>query len=392
MKDKYFNDALSCIDSDIVDEFIRENEKIEKKKRVRGAFLRYGTVAACFCIIVSIAAIFANLYPLNPPPVIPSDNTSSQDVTSGPIQGDISDVTTNGNGGGITLPPNFNDDWKGPGNVGGAPSKPTDIEYLQLIYQTGDDYYGPDGEFNYSNVIDTTTVRSTVDTVPQTRIFIINGLEKELRYESTLYYPLRDHTRHEYVGDNGEKILVDESGAISDILYDFCTLNIRKQASPTEALTKLKGVIDDYVDIDKYTDVKMPEYKLNSSGGFGSYGFLFYKTVDGCMTDWMRVTVDDNGRVYGLRISNKYCNLTELNINKETESYLLELKFRNIFTTKNTEYLYYELTDLYPNEVVIRGGEPYICYAGSARFAYKDGGEVNSFLINVLIPIDLICD
>ena len=132
MKDKYFNDALNCIDSDIVDEFIRESEKIERKKRVRGAFLRYGIVAASFCVILSIATVFANLFPYIQPPIIPTQSTG----------GPLSDTTTNGNNGDLTLPPHHGDDWKGPGHVSNIPSNPTDADYLKFIYETNGAYYG----------------------------------------------------------------------------------------------------------------------------------------------------------------------------------------------------------------------------------------------------------
>ena len=258
MKDKYFNDALNSIDSDIVDEFIMESEKIERKKRVRGAFLRYGTVAASFCVILSIATVFANLYPYNQPPIILTQSTSGQ----------LSDI----------------------------PSNPTDADYLKLIYETNGAYYGSEKGFNHSNIISSSIRYLNDESAPLTRKIILNGVEEQLYYENSLYYPIYDTTVHCYLLNGKEecKVYIRQDGSIDGLGYDFAKIDILQNNTPEEVLPKLKELLEKYVDLSKYKHIEMPYDSSKDDGGvgFGTYSFVFYNLTDGYRTDFLRVGVD----------------------------------------------------------------------------------------------------
>ena len=56
MRMEKFNSALDHIDYDLVDEFIRERESIERKREVRKQIIKLAPIAACFVICISIGA------------------------------------------------------------------------------------------------------------------------------------------------------------------------------------------------------------------------------------------------------------------------------------------------------------------------------------------------
>ena len=56
MRMEKFNSALDHIDYDLVDEFIRERESIERKREVRKQIIKLAPIAACFVICISSGA------------------------------------------------------------------------------------------------------------------------------------------------------------------------------------------------------------------------------------------------------------------------------------------------------------------------------------------------
>ena len=260
--------------------------------------------------------------------------------------------------------------------------------YLSLICETDS---GSEGSLNHKNIINTNTVTYIDENVPSKKSIKISSVEKELAYKSTLYYPLYDMTLHGY-GEDDEKVLLDESGSIAFILHGFTFLDIDKRAKPEEILPQLKNVLKEYIDITQYKNIMMPNDRSYVEGGFDSYHFLFYKTVDGYMTDWITAFVKDDGGVYAFRIVNKKCNIASLNIDKDLEAALIELKFKDMCTTENTEYVSYKLEDMgYPPEVVAIEGTVYIKYSGSAEYLIKNEDiKMRTYLQDILIPVELI--
>jgi hypothetical protein len=56
MRMEKFNNALDHIDYDLVDEFVREREAIERKRKIRKQVIKLAPIAACFVICISIGA------------------------------------------------------------------------------------------------------------------------------------------------------------------------------------------------------------------------------------------------------------------------------------------------------------------------------------------------
>lgn len=269
-------------------------------------------------------------------------------------------------------------------------------KYLELIYETNDSYLGLEKDFNHKNVISTSVQYSVDSSVPSLIKNKINGLEKELHYVRTLYYPLTDEMVHSYLVDGieGKRILINKDGSIKAIQHNFITLEISEHATPSEILPILEKVLEEYIDLSYYKYIDLPDdMSQNNSGGFGSYRFVFYNLVDGYKTDWMKISVSDEGNVYGFWISNLKYSVESLNVNKELENEMLELKFKDIYTTNLTEYKSFKIDERFTPQVVIRNDETYIQYTASAKYINKSNGvEIDSFLTEVLIPVELIVD
>ena len=56
MRMEKFNNALDHIDYDLVDEFVREREAIERKRKIRKQVIKLAPIAACFVVCISIGA------------------------------------------------------------------------------------------------------------------------------------------------------------------------------------------------------------------------------------------------------------------------------------------------------------------------------------------------
>ena len=70
---------------------------------------------------------------------------------------------------------------------------------------------------------------------------------------------------------------------------------------------------------------------------------------------------------------------------------MLELKFHDIYTTDGTEYISYEIDERFFPQVITREDGIYVQYAGSAKYLVKSKGqEVKSYLVDILIPLELI--
>ncbi|MBE6693181.1 MAG: hypothetical protein E7589_00240 [Ruminococcaceae bacterium] len=81
MKMEKWNEGLNYIDADLVDEFIIKSERIEKGRRKRAIWIRFGAVAACFFVVVA-AVIAAPMLYKNPPVVGGTDTTDNADATT----------------------------------------------------------------------------------------------------------------------------------------------------------------------------------------------------------------------------------------------------------------------------------------------------------------------
>ena len=74
MKENDFLDGVSNIESDVVERFVSIDNKLQKKaNRPKGAWLRFGAIAACFVLILSAIIVVPMLFKDDQGIVIPPD-------------------------------------------------------------------------------------------------------------------------------------------------------------------------------------------------------------------------------------------------------------------------------------------------------------------------------
>ena len=117
-----------------------------------------------------------------------------------------------------------------------------DVDNLDLIYEVYSSYFSQETGFNHKNVINNSARVSVDENAPLTKTVTINGLNKELNYENTLYYPVKDFKVHCYLVNGQEdcKVLIREDGSIDSILYDFDKIDILQKNTPEEVFQRLK--------------------------------------------------------------------------------------------------------------------------------------------------------
>ena len=82
MKENDFLDGVSNIESDVVERFVSIDNKLQKKAnrpKAKGAWLRFGAIAACFVLILSAIIVVPMLLKDDRGIVIPPDETSNSD-------------------------------------------------------------------------------------------------------------------------------------------------------------------------------------------------------------------------------------------------------------------------------------------------------------------------
>ena len=70
MKENEFLDGVSNVDTDVVERFVSMDNKLQKKAKNKGIFLRFGAIAACLALIVG-AVIIVPMLREDDPGVIP---------------------------------------------------------------------------------------------------------------------------------------------------------------------------------------------------------------------------------------------------------------------------------------------------------------------------------
>ena len=257
-----------------------------------------------------------------------------------------------------------------------------EVDYLDLIYET--DCSG--SYFTHKNIIMYTSA-IVIDENAKPRVKVkINGVEEELHYVKSFYSPIGEHTIHRYFVNGEEDKIVDlgNNGRIIAISYQFATLNVRKYSTPEKIMEALKKVMEDYVDFSEYEYTIMPEQITWENT------YEFYNMIDGCITESLVVEVDINGNVKRFR---KYYNheydIPDFDIDEELVDELLELKFRDTYTTFNAEYKSYE--KMFTPSVRMFNGELCVEYTTSVTYCFRSTGEeFRTYVMYILIPLELI--
>lgn len=260
---------------------------------------------------------------------------------------------------------------------------------LNVILEIDSEQLNTEPKFNHKNVISDNVQHSVDKTVPTEKSITINSSAYSLRYKESLHYPISGKYVHSYYVDDDEKniILVDDKGEINSILYKYTALNISRTASPSEVYEPLKAEISKIIDVSFYENVKIPEHSADEKG-FGIYDYLFYNQKNDYITDYLRVSVSDDGSVFGLSINNLSETDFNLDISKEKENNAIESKLKDIYNTDVTQYLSYEMhfdpcITVYENQI-------YIQYFISAKYTHKQHGEMGGYTDIILVPLSAV--
>lgn len=229
------------------------------------------------------------------------------------------------------------------------------------------------------------------DTVEAVRTVTLNGTVLNLTYKQTGYHPLGDYHAHRYTvdGDESKVIDIDINGNIIRIGYTYMTLDISKTATSDEVLAKLIPELEKIKDLSKYEHIKIND-QGNGDNGFGEYDFNFHNLEDGIVTDYLYVSVSDDGGVSDLRVLDLPDERPAVNVNEDTLNDIIEAKLMKTHNTDNRKYVSFEKWGDY-NNLTVHKGEYYIdCYV-IPKFIQFDS-EVSGFVISLLIPLDLVND
>ena len=81
MKKKEWNEGLNYLDPDLVEKHIEQKEKLrQKKQKMKGIWLRFGAIAACFVLVLSAVIVVPMLQKANLPDVPTWDTPNLPDV------------------------------------------------------------------------------------------------------------------------------------------------------------------------------------------------------------------------------------------------------------------------------------------------------------------------
>lgn len=229
------------------------------------------------------------------------------------------------------------------------------------------------------------------DTVEAVRTVTLNGTVLSLTYKQTGYHPLGDYHAHRYSvdGDENKFIDIDMNGNIVRIRYAYITLDISKTATTDEVLAKLRPELEKIKDLSKYEHIEIKD-QGNGDSGFGEYSFNFYNLEDGIVTDYLYVSVSDDGGVSDLRIFDLPDERPAVNVNEDKLNDIIEAKLMKMHNTDNRKYVSFKKWgDHY--QLTVYKGEYYLdCYV-IPKFIQFDS-EVSGFVISLLIPLDLVND
>lgn len=266
-------------------------------------------------------------------------------------------------------------------------NKTDDID-LSAILEVDSGQLNIEVELNHKNLISDKPQYFSGDNIQEKRMLTLNETECRLIYEDTLFYPVGSKTVHRYFvdGDVNKTILIDERGNINSILYSYTKLPINKTASPQDILESLKVELSKILDIAYYKHVKMSEPNQDTHG-FGIYDYVFYNKIDEYMTDYFKVSVSDDGSVFGLSINNLATADFELDVDKEKENAAIEMKLKDIYDTNATQYRSYDMH--FDPCIVQYNNQVYARYFVSAKYFHcTANSETNSFINSILIPLN----
>lgn len=272
-------------------------------------------------------------------------------------------------------------------------NKQDETDYLDFVYEIVDDEYNTDYKsFNHNNTISSSPEKRVNIDMPQTKRICVNNKELNLKYIESLCYPIGNETFDLYLVDGTEnkKVLLNSDGCVASILFSFENIDIQSAHAPEDIRPIIESKLKDFIDFSNYQNVNAPTSDNNQStiNELGIYDFLYYNSINGYMTDYTKFSVDGRGNVFGFSTNNLNTKDLDLNINKEREKELLTLKLKDIYNTDNTEYKSYN--EVFSPQVLMYNNEICIKYFVSAKYVDSIRGELNDYIIQILIPSRLL--
>jgi hypothetical protein len=256
--------------------------------------------------------------------------------------------------------------------------------YLSKIYHVVDK-----GEGDLENGVLSYETKSAIETnVEQSLEMEIDNEIVDLQYSETQYFAIRRKKAHLYLvdGDSNKEVLIEEDGSVRAIFYKFSKIEISEKSTPDEVLPLLESKIGKFFNISDYEYLDKPDYHPDRSD-FGSYRFRYYNAVDGYITENVNVSVNHKGEIYGLTIFRFDSDITELNIDKELESDLIELKLKNMPKQDDRTYKSYDIH--FTPVLVMYNDEVYVEYYVAPKYI-KSGEEYSGYLEILLIPLEFM--
>ena len=246
-------------------------------------------------------------------------------------------------------------------------------------------------ELNHKNLISDKPQHFLEECAQEKIILTFDTIECNLLYKDSLYYPVGSKTVHRYIveGNENKTILVDEKGNVNSILYGYTKLSISQTASPKDVFESLKKELAKILDISYYKNVKMSDSNQKTEG-FGIYDYVFYNNRNGYITDYLKVSVSDDGSVFGLSINNLAVTEYKSDIDKEKENTAIELKLKDIYNTNATQYQSYSMA--FDPCIIQYNDQIYVRYFLTAKYLHTKTGEMITCLNDILIPLNNLCN
>lgn len=262
------------------------------------------------------------------------------------------------------------------------------------IYVIADGMFPSETEnFKYKNIISGKPESSVDLTASAIRTEKISDIEYRLEYCETLSFAITGKKVHKYLiyGTEDHFIYFNSDGTLDSILFEFAKLDILPTASAETVQTLIIEELKGTVDLSKYEYIDIFGNNKEQKGKFGIYDFLYYNMNNGYMTDYVKMSVSDEGSIFGFSINNASVDIPPLTIDKELEDKLLSEKLNNIYDNSSKIYKSYSmafkpLVVLYDNELCIE-------YFVSVNYTdIKGGSETSDYIIRLLMPVHLVSD
>ncbi len=237
------------------------------------------------------------------------------------------------------------------------------------------------------SVENTFTVEDDVASVLNMEIL---GNDVTLSYVDTVYIVLGDMKLHRYAvnGNADDMVLIDDSGSLKRIVYDFAFMGIESNDSPDTVSSLLKPMLSPYVDLSKYESVEERDVFEGKDGSFGAYWFWYVNKKGGYITDVAEVVVHDTGRISSLSVIDLPVEVPDFEVDREREDSLLNAALEEIFTTETREYISYAVYTT--PQIIVYNDELTVMYSLITNYLDKTNNCEISNIGSYLLPLRLL--